>query len=51
MVKYVMEKYSALGAEKGAGIQGVMGDLGYTNINDIKPEHYAQMYAGIEAIT
>jgi len=50
LIDYVMGAYRAMGAEKGAGIQNVLTVLGYQNINDVKPEHYAQLFAGIEAL-
>ncbi len=50
MVAYVMEAYTALGAAKGAEIQAVLSGLGYANINDVIPDHYAALKAGIEAL-
>jgi hypothetical protein len=50
LIEYVMTAYKALGPQKGAQIQGVLTNLGYQNINDVKPEHYAQLHAGIEAL-
>ena len=50
LIDYVMSSYKALGAAKGALIQGVLTGLGYQNINDVKPEHYAALVAGIEAL-
>lgn len=50
LIDYVMSSYKSMGAEKGAKIQGVLVGLGYQNINDVKPEHYAALYAGIEAL-
>ena len=50
LIEYVMNSYKALGPQKGAMIQGVLTGLGYQNINDIKPEHYGQLYAGVEAL-
>jgi len=50
LVKWVMSVYNELGPEKGAGIQTVLGNLGYTNINDIKPEHFEQFYQGVEGL-
>lgn len=50
LIEYVMARYKALGPEKGAQIQTVLMSLGYQNINDIKPEHYAQFHAGVEGI-
>lgn len=50
LIEYVMAAYKAMGAEKGAGIQGVLGTLGYQNINDVAPAHYAALFAGIEGL-
>jgi hypothetical protein len=50
MMQYVMGAYKTLGPQKGALIQGVLTNLGYQNINDIKPEHYGALFAGVEAL-
>ena len=50
LIDYVMASYKALGAAKGSQIQTVLTGLGYSNINDVKPEHYAQLFAGVEAL-
>jgi hypothetical protein len=50
LIQYVMGVYKEIGATKGAMIQGVLGNLGYQNINDVKPEHYAALFAGVEAL-
>ncbi len=50
LIDYVMSSYKALGAAKGAQIQGVLTGLGYQNINDVKPEHYAALHTGVEAL-
>lgn len=50
LIDYVMGAYKALGPQKGALIQGVLTGLGYQNINDVKPEHYGQLHAGVEAL-
>lgn len=50
LIDYVMGAYKALGAAKGAQIQNVLVGLGYQNINDVKPEHYDQLFAGVEAL-
>lgn len=50
LIDYVMKSYQQLGAQKGAGIQNVMTQLGYSNINDIRPEHYAALYQGVEQL-
>lgn len=51
LVAYVMAKYKQLGPEKGMQIQSIMTGLGYGNINDIKPEHYAEFHKQVEAIS
>lgn len=50
LIDYVMTAYKALGAAKGAQIQNVLTSLGYQNINDVKPDHYAALYQGVEAL-
>jgi hypothetical protein len=50
LIDYVMSSYKALGAQKGAQIQQVLVGLGYQNINDVKPEHYGALFAGVEAL-
>ena len=50
LIDYVMASYKALGPTKGAEIQKVLTGLGYGNINDVKPEHYGALHAGVEAL-
>jgi hypothetical protein len=50
LIDYVMSAYKALGPQKGAQIQQVLTGLGYGNINDVKPEHYGALHAGVEAL-
>lgn len=50
LIDYVMGAYKELGPQKGAQIQNVLTGLGYQNINDVKPEHYGQLHAGVEAL-
>jgi hypothetical protein len=50
LIDFVMTSYKALGAAKGAGIQGVLSGLGYQNINDVNPAHYGALFIGIEAL-
>lgn len=50
MIKYVMDTYRTLGASRGAEIQAVLTGIGTSNINEVKPEHYAALFAGIEAL-
>ena len=50
LIQYVMGAYKDMGPTKGALIQGVLTQLGYSNINDVKPEHYGSLYQGVEAL-
>jgi pyruvate dehydrogenase E2 component (dihydrolipoamide acetyltransferase) len=50
LIDYVMGAYKALGPQKGAQIQNVLTGMGYQNINDVKPEHYATLFTGVEAL-
>lgn len=50
LIDYVMGAYKAMGPQKGAQIQSVLTGLGYQNINDVKPEHYGALFAGVEAL-
>lgn len=50
LIAYVMDAYGKMGAEKGALIQKILTDLGYDNINDVKPEHYLNLFQGVEAL-
>ena len=50
LIQYVMGAYKEMGPTKGAQIQGVLTQLGYNNINDVKPEHYGSLYQGVEAL-
>ncbi len=50
LIDYVMASYKTLGSAKGAQIQSVLVNLGYQNINDVKPEHYGALFAGVEAL-
>ena len=50
LIEYVMGAYKALGPQKGAQIQNVLTQLGYQNINDVKPEHYGALHTGVEAL-
>lgn len=50
LVTYVMEAYRSMGPQKGAQIQQVLINMGCGNINEVKPEQYAALYAGVETI-
>ena len=50
LIAYVMAAYKEMGPAKGAQIQQVLGGIGVANINDVKPEQYGALYAGVEAL-
>jgi hypothetical protein len=50
LMDYVMSTYKALGQQKGAEIQKVLAGLGVGTINEIRPDDYPALYAGIEAL-
>jgi len=50
LIAYVMGAYKEMGPTKGALIQGVLTQMGYQNINDVKPEHYPALYQGVETL-
>lgn len=50
LMTYVMDAYKGMGAAKGAGIQGVLTNLGVGNINEVTPDKYALLFAGIEQL-
>ena len=50
LIAYVMGAYKEMGPTKGALIQGVLTQMGYQNINDVKPEHYGHLFQGVEAL-
>ena len=50
LIAYVMDAYKSMGPTKGAQIQQVLGGIGVANINDVKPEQYAALFAGVEAL-
>ena len=50
LIDYVMKAYKEMGVQKGAGIQKVLVECGYQNINDVRPESYYSIYKGVEAL-
>lgn len=50
LIDYVMTAYKSMGAQKGAGIQHVLTNLGFANINDVTPPYYQALYDGVEAL-
>lgn len=49
MIQYVTEAWKALGP-KGPKMQEVIVGLGHHNINEIRPDQYGALYAGVEAL-
>jgi hypothetical protein len=49
MIQYVTEAWKALGP-KGPKMQEVIIGLGHHNINEIRPDQYGALYAGVEAL-
>ena len=50
LIDYVMTAYKEMGAEKGAGIQNVLVEMGLTNVNEVRPTEYATFFAKVEAL-
>lgn len=50
LIAYVMDAYKSMGPTKGAQIQQVLASIGVQNINDVKPEQYGTLFAGVEAL-
>ena len=50
LIDYVMTVYKELGAEKGAGIQGVLAEMGLNNVNEVRPAEYGTFFAKVEAL-
>ena len=50
LTQYVLNVYRELGPQKGMQIQKVLDSMGIKNINDTRPDQYAQFYAGVEQI-
>jgi hypothetical protein len=50
LLKWVMNAYQSVPAEKGARIQEVLNGLGVRNINDIKPEQWGALVDGVNKL-
>ena len=50
LIDYVMTVYKELGAEKGAGIQGVLTEMGLANVNEVRATEYDTFFAKVEAL-
>lgn len=49
MTDFVMSSYKALGS-RGAEIQNVLQSIGCSAINEVRPDQYPALYAGIQAL-
>lgn len=49
-IKYIMQAYNELGQAKGRGISTIMTNLGYDNVNNVKPEHFQEFINQVEAL-
>jgi hypothetical protein len=50
LIDYIMGSYKTLGTVKGAQIQNVLGSVGCTTINEVSPDKYDALFAGVEAL-
>lgn len=50
LMDFVMSAFKAMGPEKGARIQEVLQSIGCAAINEVRPDQYAALHAGIEAL-
>lgn len=50
VMEYTMGAYKAMGPEKGNKIQGILQSMGVQNLNDLKPEQYAQFHQAVEQL-
>lgn len=50
LLAYIMQAYKDIGSVKGQAIQPILAQMGYTNVNDVKPEHYVSFYQQVEAL-
>jgi len=50
LVLWATAKYKALGPERGAQIQPLIQSMGFTALNQIPPDRFAQVYQAIEAL-
>ncbi len=50
LIEYVMSVYKELGPVKGVEIQGILTKMKCTNINEVKPEQYADFFADCEKL-
>ena len=50
LMDFVMSAFKSMGPEKGARIQEVLQSIGCAAINEVRPDQYAALHAGIEAL-
>ncbi len=50
LIGYMMAAYKQLGPIKGASLQQVLEKLGHTNVNNVQPAQYGELYAAVEAL-
>jgi len=50
LIDYAMGVYKQVGPEKGAQIQQIAAHLGHQNVNDVRPDQYAQFYTMVETL-
>lgn len=50
LFNYTGAAYQAMGAEKGARIQGILTGMGIQNLNDLAPEQFGTFFAQVEAL-
>ena len=50
LIDFVMTIYKELGAERGAGIQNVLVEMGLTNVNEVRPTEYVTFYQKVMAL-
>jgi len=50
LTAYTIEAYTTLGAEKGAGVQLILQELGHSTISEVRPDQYATYFAKVEQL-
>ena len=50
LIDFAMTIYKELGAERGAGIQNVLVEMGLTNVNEVRPTEYVTFYEKVMAL-
>ena len=50
LMETMMALYKELGPQKGAAIQGVLKSVGCEAVNEVRPDQYAAIWAGLQAL-